>query len=40
VYIPRAYAAAQRFSQPSTGLLGRVRVVDEDTSRIVDMVNI
>ena len=40
VYLPRAYAAATRFSQPSNGLLGRVRIVDEQTSRIVDMVNV
>jgi hypothetical protein len=40
IYIPRAYAAAKRFSQPSNGLLGRVRIVDEQTSRIVDMVNV
>jgi len=40
VYIPRAYAVAERFSQPMTGLLARVRVIDEQTSRIVDMVNV
>ena len=40
VYLPRAYAAAQRFSQPMNGLLGRVRIVDEQNHRIVDMVNV
>ena len=40
VYIPRAYAVAARFSQPMTGLLARVRIVDEQTNRIVDMVNV
>jgi len=37
VYIPRAYAAATRFSR---GHKARVRIVDEQTSRIVDMVNV
>jgi hypothetical protein len=40
VYIPRAYAVATRFSQPSNGLLGRVRIVDEQSNKIVDMVNV
>jgi hypothetical protein len=40
VYIPRAYAAATRFSQGMNGHKARVRIVDEQTSRIVDMVNV
>jgi len=40
VYIPRAYAAANRFSQGMNGHKARVRIVDEQTSRIVDMVNV
>lgn len=40
VYLPRAYASVERFSQPMTGLLARVRIVDEQTSRIMDMVNV
>ena len=40
VYIPRAWTVAERFTQRSTGLLGRVRIVDEQTNRIVDMVNV
>lgn len=39
IYIPRAYAAAQRFSQSSNGILGRVRIVNEQTSRMVDLIN-
>jgi hypothetical protein len=39
VYIPRAYAAVARFSQGMTGLKARVRIVDEQTNRIVDMIN-
>jgi len=40
VYIPRAYQAATRFSQGMTGQKARVRIVDEQTNRIVDMVNV
>jgi hypothetical protein len=40
VYIPRAYAAATRFSPGMNGHKARVRIVDEQTSRIVDMVNV
>jgi len=40
IYIPRAYAAAVRFSQGMNGHKARVRIVDEQTSRIVDMVNV
>lgn len=40
VYIPRAYATVERFTQRSTGHFGRVRIVDEQTNRIVDMVNV
>jgi hypothetical protein len=40
VYIPRAYAAAVRFSQGMNGHKARVRIVDEQSSRIVDMVNV
>ena len=38
VYVPRGYAAKSRHSQPMSGLLARVRVVDEQTSRIVDII--
>jgi hypothetical protein len=36
VYIPRAYAVAERFSQPN--LTPRVRIIDEQTNRIVDIL--
>jgi hypothetical protein len=38
VYIPRAYLAAARFSQGINGHKARVRVVDEQTNRIVDII--
>lgn len=38
IYVPRAYAVRTRHSQPMTGLVARVRVVDEQTNRIVDML--
>ena len=38
IYVPRGYAAKSRFSQPMTGLVARVRVVDEQTNRIVDII--
>jgi len=40
VYLPRAYAAATRFSQGMNGHKARVRIVDEQSNRIVDMVNV
>ena len=39
VYVPRGYAAKSRFSQPNGSMLARVRIVDEQTSRIVDIIN-
>lgn len=38
VYVPRGYAAKSRYSQPMSGLVARVRIVDEQTSRIVDII--
>ena len=38
IYVPRGYAAKSRFSQPMTGLVARVRIVDEQTNRIVDII--
>ena len=40
IYVPRAYNAVMRYSQGMTGQKARVRIVDEQTSRIVDMVNV
>jgi hypothetical protein len=36
-YVPRGYAAKSRFSRPNRA--ARVRVVDEQTGRIVDMIS-
>jgi hypothetical protein len=38
IYVPRAYQAVLRFSQGMSGHKARVRVVDEQTNRIVDLV--
>jgi hypothetical protein len=38
VYIPRAYAVAARFSHTMNGVLARVRIIDEQTNRIVDIL--
>jgi len=35
-YVPRGYAAKSRFSRPNRA--ARVRIVDEQTSRIVDII--
>ena len=39
IYVPRGYAARMRYSQPNSGLVARIRIVDEQTSRIVDMIS-
>jgi len=36
-YVPRGYAAKSRFSRPNRA--ARVRIVDEQTNRIVDMIS-
>jgi len=36
IYVPRGYAAKSRFSRPNRTT--RVRIVDEQTSRIVDII--
>jgi hypothetical protein len=38
VYVPRGYAARSRFSQPNSGMIARIRVVDEQNGRIVDII--
>ena len=38
IYVPRGYAVRSRHSQPMSGLVARVRVVDEQTNRIVDII--
>ena len=40
VYVPRAYAAVERFTQRAGGMIARARVIDEQTGRIVDVVNV
>jgi hypothetical protein len=35
-YVPRGYAAKSRFSRPNRA--ARIRIVDEQTSRIVDII--
>jgi hypothetical protein len=40
IYVPRAYNAVMRYSQGMTGQKARVRIVDEQTNRIVDLVNV
>ena len=37
IYVPRGYAAKSRFSRPNRTT--RVRIVDEQTNRIVDMIS-
>jgi hypothetical protein len=36
IYVPRGYAAKSRFSRPNRA--ARVRIVDEQTNRIVDIL--
>jgi hypothetical protein len=38
IYVSRGYQAVARFSQGMTGLKARVRIVDEQTNRIVDII--
>jgi hypothetical protein len=35
-YVPRGYAAKSRFSRPNRA--ARIRIVDEQTNRIVDII--